>query len=233
MPNTLEFLLGFVEALGVAETPLDHLQSVLIYLLFKHAIPSHLDRVIHGAAAESAWGTDTHLLLGRSGTVRQNLLSMRTAHVALRTVGGLWPKALEVSEVVDTINRFGLPLSSPQNPLWAVGAYGDHEWVKGSYGVSDEDIIRPRYDSMQSFVHKPLNDVLSYYAFNFQVGTNVALWSKLAEGQHKIAYYPFANKDLLDFAFSIPWDLKLKKAYSAGEWTEPWNSGGNLKPPEN
>ena len=205
-----DFVVGVVEALAVAETPLDHLQSVLLHLLFQRAIPSRFDRLIHGAAAEAAWGTETHLMLSRSGTTRQHLLSMGPMHAALRVIGGLWPKAREVREMVDTIQRSGFPLSSPQNPLWKVGAYGDSDWVKKRYRVSDEDIVQARYSSMESFVNQPLNDVLSSYNFNFQVGTNIALWSKLAEGQHKILYYPFANKDLLDFAFSIPWNLKLR-----------------------
>ena len=212
VPNTHDFLAGVVEGLSNAETPLDHLQSVLLHLLFKHAIPRHLTRVIHGAVAEAAWGTETHMLLGRAGTPRQNLLSTGPALALLRLVGAFWPTALGVREGVETVRRLELPLSSALNPLWEVGAYGDSEWVQAHYQVSAEDIVRPRYDSLQSLAHLPMNDVLALYSFNFQVATNVALWSKLAEGQGKIAYYPFADRDLLDFAFSIPWDLKLKSA---------------------
>jgi len=202
--------MGVVEGLWNAETPLDHLQSVLLHLLFKHAIPKHLNRVLHGAVAEAAWGTETHMALGRAGTSRQNLLSTGPALAMLRMAGAFWPKALAVREGIETVKRLGLPLSSPQNPLWEVGAYGDREWVQARYRVSAEDIIRPRYDNLQSFVDRPMDDVLALYSFNFQVAANVALWSKLAEGQGKIAYYPFADRDLLDFAFSIPWKLKLK-----------------------
>jgi asparagine synthase (glutamine-hydrolysing) len=212
VPNSLDFVKGVVEGLWNAETPLDHLQSVLLHLLFKHAIPSHLNRVIHGAVAEAAWGTETHMTLGRAGTPRQELLSTGAALTMLRMVGAFWPKALAVREGVETVKRFGLPLSSPQHPLWGVGAYGDPDWVQAHYRVSAEDIIRPRYANLQSFVQRPIDDVLALYSFNCQVATNVALWSKLAEGHGKIAYYPFADRDLLDFAFSIPWKLKLRSA---------------------
>jgi asparagine synthetase B (glutamine-hydrolysing) len=212
LPNSLDFLLGFVEALWVAETPLDHLQSVLLHLLFKQGIPKHLDRVVHGAAAEVAWGTDAHMRLDRSGSLRQRFLSMEPALLALGVMGRLWPKALAVREEVETITRKRLPFADPQNPIWAIGAYGDPEWVQLHWQVSAGDIVRSRIDNLQAFAHRPLNHVLAQYIFNFQVSTNVALWSKLAEGQRKILYYPFASQDLLDFAFSLPWDLKLKSA---------------------
>jgi asparagine synthetase B (glutamine-hydrolysing) len=210
VPNTLDFVLGTIEALHIAETPLDHLQSVLLHLLFKHAIPTHLDRVIHGAAAESPWGTDAHLLFCRRSTLRQRLLSIEPLRLTLRMIGAFWPKALEVNGDVDTVNRLRLPLSNPQSALWAVGAYGDHEWVKSYCGVSDEDIIKHRYQSLRSLADRPLNDVLALYSLNFQVAANVALWSKLGEGHHKILYYPYASEQLINFAFSVPWRLKLK-----------------------
>ena len=212
VPNSLDFLKGVVEGLGNAETPLDHLQSVLLHLLFKYAIPKHLNHVIHGAVAEVAWGTETHLALGRAGTSRQNLLSTGPALAMLRMAGAFWPKALAIREGVETVQRLGLPLSSPQNPLWKIGAYGDREWVQARYRVSAEDVIRSRYDNLRSFADRPMEDVIALYSFNFQVAANIALWSKLAEGQGKIIYYPFADRDLLDFGFSIPWNLKLKSA---------------------
>ena len=42
------------------------------------------------------------------------------------------------------------------------------------------------------------------------VAITTTIWSKLAEEQRKILYYPFASQDTLDTAFSIPWEIKLK-----------------------
>ncbi len=41
-PTAGDFLTGFVEALAAAESPLHHLQSTLLYLLFKVPIPGPL-----------------------------------------------------------------------------------------------------------------------------------------------------------------------------------------------
>jgi asparagine synthetase B (glutamine-hydrolysing) len=210
IPNSRDYVVGFVEALDSAETSLNHLQSVLLHLVFKSAIPRELDRVVHGAVAETAWGTDMHLLLHRSHSPRQRLLSTEPFCMGLRVAGGLWARAAAASKDVANIKSLGLPLSSPLNPLWAVSSYGDREWVKRYCKVSDEDIIRARYDNLQWFADRPLNDILSLYSLHFDVTTNIALWSKLAEGQGKIAYYPFATQELLDFAFSIPWEVRLR-----------------------
>ena len=44
-PTAGDFLRGFIEAVATAEVPLDHLQSVLLHLLFKDGMPDRLDRI--------------------------------------------------------------------------------------------------------------------------------------------------------------------------------------------
>ncbi len=210
VPTSVDFLLGFVEALSIAEAPLSHLQSVLLHLTFKYAIPSRLDTIVCGQGADAAWGLAMHMLLRRSDSWRQLVLSREPFRTGLRMTGAFWPKALEVSKDVDTIRRLGLPLASPQCPVWALGAYGDSEWVKTHYGVSADDIIRNRYEGLQWAAHKTVNDIISLYSLSCDSAYTAAVWSKLGEGQGKIVYYPFVAKDLLDLAFSIPWDIKLR-----------------------
>jgi asparagine synthetase B (glutamine-hydrolysing) len=41
--------------------------------------------------------------------------------------------------------------------------------------------------------------------------TTQVIWSKLGESENKILYYPFTDIDVINYAFSIPWDVKLKK----------------------
>jgi hypothetical protein len=53
--------------------------------------------------------------------------------------------------------------------------------------------------------------VFVIYYLNFS-GTGAEVWSKLAEGQRKILYCRFEGKELLDAAFSIPWEIKFKSS---------------------
>jgi asparagine synthetase B (glutamine-hydrolysing) len=211
VPTSLDFLIGFVEALAIAEMPLHHLQSVLLHLLFKYAIPDHLDRILCGEGADSAWGSSLQRMLFRSEGLRQRVLCREPFYTGLRVVGRVWPKALDVSKDLNTIRCIGLPLSNPQFPVWTFDAYGDREWVKAHFRGSEEDLIRKRHEGLQWAAHRPLNDIIALYSLNYEVAYTTAVWSKLAEGQRKIVYYPFATKDLLDLAFSVPWDIKLRK----------------------
>ena len=57
---------------------------------------------------------------------------------------------------------------------------------------------------------RSFEDSFSTFALNFDVCTTSSVWFKLAEGQRKILYFPFASQLVLDAAFSIPWEIKLK-----------------------
>ncbi|GAG74769.1 unnamed protein product, partial [marine sediment metagenome] len=39
----------------------------------------------------------------------------------------------------------------------------------------------------------------------------LSIWTKIAEGNEKILYSPFYDSDVLDYVFSMPWKLKLKR----------------------
>ncbi len=63
---------------------------------------------------------------------------------------------------------------------------------------------------MQALAHRSFNDVLSLFSLNYDAATTATIWSKLAEAQRKILYNPFASREMLDAAFSVPWEVKLK-----------------------
>lgn len=60
-PTVADFVRGVVEALASAETPLCHLQSVLLHLLFKAGVPERLDTILCGEGVGAAFGLDTQL----------------------------------------------------------------------------------------------------------------------------------------------------------------------------
>ena len=50
-----------------------------------------------------------------------------------------------------------------------------------------------------------------YILHYWDVPVYQSVWSKLGESQGKILYWPYYNQKLLNYAYSIPWELKLKK----------------------
>jgi asparagine synthetase B (glutamine-hydrolysing) len=208
----------------VAETPLDHLQSVLLHLLFKHAIPGRIDRLLSGVSADTAFGGASQFQWSQPPSLGRRFFSLPPAHLALRLLGQRWTKAQQLSASITEMQGLGLPITDPQSPAWGVGAYGDFDWVQTHYGASREDVISFRRSLLRPYLDRPFDDVFVIYYLNFS-GTGAEVWSKLAEGQRKILYCPFESKEL-DAAFSIPWEIKFKnsriRSILSGEWGKNW-----------
>jgi asparagine synthetase B (glutamine-hydrolysing) len=209
-PTATDFLTGFVDALAAVESPLHHLQSVLLHLLFGSGMPERMDRIICGEAADSTFGTAMHFRLRLPHDLRGKIFSLPAFYAGLRAVGSYWQKAQDFSGVISQYRSIHLPITDPSNPLWSYAAFGDFEWIRTHYGVSREEIIAPRVEYFRQAGNLGFNHALSIYMLNFDVANTVAVWSKLAEGQRKILYFPFASAEVLDAAFSIPWETKLK-----------------------
>jgi asparagine synthase (glutamine-hydrolysing) len=209
-PTATDYLTGFIEALANAEAPLDHLQSVLLHLLFKDGVPDRVDQIICGEAADSCFGTPVHFILRQPPSFRGKFGSLPPIRAGLRALGSKWARARGFSEVLDQLNSLDRPVSDLSNPIWSYAVYGDFDWIKTHYGASREDIMAVRSEHLQRAERRPFNDMLSFYALNFDVTLTTGVWSKLAEGQRKILYFPFITPDLLNAAFSIPWEAKLK-----------------------
>jgi Asparagine synthase len=89
-------------------------------------------------------------------------------------------------------------------------SYGDYEWVENQYHSTRDDVTRARQEYFRWEDGESFGNALSEYDLECDMGPTMAIWSKLAEGQGRLVYYPFAKRELLDYALSIPWDVKLK-----------------------
>jgi asparagine synthetase B (glutamine-hydrolysing) len=63
--NNNEYLYGFLESISAAEEPIQHLQSVLIYLLLKNSIPDKRNIIISGSGADGLFGINLHHIINR------------------------------------------------------------------------------------------------------------------------------------------------------------------------
>jgi asparagine synthase (glutamine-hydrolysing) len=209
-PNVPDFVGGVVEALASAETPLSHLQSVLLHLLFKAGVPGRLDMMLCGEGADASFGQDAQFQL-HSPSLRQRVGSSLPVYAALRALGSRWTRAKNFGESVAQIRRLQLPLSDSLHPLWHLALFGDLEWIRTHYGASLEDVIASRRAQLQPFIDRPFDDVLPIYAFSHAgILSTTEIWSKLAEGQRKIIYYPYVTPEFLQAAFSIPWSTRMQ-----------------------
>ena len=208
-----EFLYGLLEAISTAEEPLHHLQSVMFHLLFKKGLSQDKDIVISGQGADGVFGLGLHNQIYNHGNnnVVYRLLSRDPLFSIVKAASRITGRG---SRFINIINR-NVPiykkLKDPSSVIYSLGNYGSEEWVCNYFNVRKKDIIKNRYESIKQFVHKSIYDVISMLDIIGDVSITQSIWSKLAEGNGKILYYPFNSSKLLNNAFSIEWETKLKQ----------------------
>jgi len=206
-----DYLLGFLEAISKAELPVHHLQSIPIYLLFKK-IPADKNIVVSGLGADDIFGTSTQYNLFR---VEKNIILKFLAKyhkfVFINYFSHLNNNINNYLTFLKNYQKINYQIADVNNILWSIGAYGSEEWAAQYFKIPKEDIIKYRYNQIKDYTNRSIYDIISILLFLGSATTTQAIWSKLGEGENKILYYPFSDVDLINYTFSIPWNIKLKK----------------------
>ncbi len=204
-PTTEEYLKGFLESIASAEEPLHHLQTILLHLLYKNAIPPSKNIILHGQGAGFAFGNVTDYLSNYE-KISSKLLSAKPIHAILSKTGQKTKTLVEKKREATT----KLPFSHPDNPLWHWHDFGDQKWVCRYFNTTEEKIIKSRVEFITKNNKHSIYDKWSLYSLIGDEDTTLPLWTKLGETQNKTLYAPFYDTTLLDNVFSIPWKLKLQ-----------------------
>jgi len=205
-----EYLLGVVESIFFAEEPVHHLQSVPLYLLFKHRIPTLVDIIICGEGADSIFGLELHSALYRGQNVLYKLLAKPPIIQILERVGPSLGIANQKISFLKELPKKEIPVSDPRSLIWSFGAYGSIDWAMKYFNVDMMGLIKSRYKMVKTVENRSFYDILSVLAVFGSTAITSSIWSKLAESQGKKLYYPFINQQFIDYGFSIGWDIKLK-----------------------
>lgn len=211
--NNTQYLYGFLESMVVAEEPLHHLQSVMLYLLFKNGLPQGEDIIVSGEGADSAFGLTLHNNIYKWNNHKSiyRLLSMEPLFSLIKTVPEIIGRGRGVIGRINLGDVIDKQLSDPQNIIYSSEKYGNSDWVCDYFNVREKDIIENKYKSIQGFKDYSIYDVLAMLTIVGSASLTSSIWSKLGEGCGKILYYPFYDKELLNNAFSIKWECKLKQ----------------------
>ena len=207
-----DYLQGFLEAIAKAEIPVHHLQSVPIYLLFKK-IPDANNIVISGLGADDIFGTITQYNqyhVERSFLFKLFVKYVKSQYIKylLRLINKDWHNYAMIQE---NYKRSILPITDTNNLIWSISAHGSEEWTTHHFNIAKEDVIKYRYNEIKKFNDRSIYDLISIWLFLGSASTTQAIWSKLGESENKILYYPYTHIDLINYVFSVPWDIKLKK----------------------
>jgi asparagine synthetase B (glutamine-hydrolysing) len=183
----------------------------LLYLLFKRGIPQDKDVVISGHGADVVWGLGLHNVIYRSNKILFKLLlnsPVKLLNFASRIAGRARAHFIATSLRWKTSKN--CPIQDPNHIVWSEAGQGAEDWACNYFKVTRYNIIEDRYNTIKPFEGRSLYDVISLYYFLGACACSSACWAKLGESQHKILYYPYNHPNLLNYAYSIPWDLKLE-----------------------
>jgi len=210
-PNSREYLSGLIEAISLAEEPVHHLQSVLLHLLWKNEIPKNEKIVLCGQGRGTTFGDNNFFYINENkDKVIFRLLSTKPSIHLLDIVSKLMGRGEELIDIMKKSNC-GYPLSNPENPIWSWMAHGSKNWVCNYFNVTEEDIVRERCNFINEFSNMSIYDIWSLYSLFGDEDVTLSILSKIGEGNKRIIYFPFYDLNLLDYVFSIPWSLKLRK----------------------
>jgi asparagine synthetase B (glutamine-hydrolysing) len=206
-----DYLHGFLEAIVAAEEPLHHLQSVLLYRLFRDGIPQSKTLVISGEGADSVFGSEfNHNLFRSRRGIRKILLSTPISNL-VELAGFVSPLAKRITANGKTLQKQDIPLSDPGNVIWSVGAYGSVDWTCSRFNTNKQDIIESRYSRLRSFENRSTYELASIVTLLASVWAAKGIWSKLGEYNRRILYYPYTAPEMLTFIYQIPWEIKLQR----------------------
>ncbi len=207
--TTQDYLQGFLEAISLAEEPLHHLQSVLLHLLFKKGIPKNKKIIIQGQGAGFSFGNFRGYLYWKDKKIIK-LLSKKPLKEILTRISRI---SRNGKGFINILNESTLkyPLSNPNNPIWSWHDFGSKNWVCNHFNVTEENIIEGRYNFVKKFDNRSVYDIWSLYSLLGDEDSTQPIWTKIGEGNKRIVYSPFYDLDVLNYVFSIPWTLKLRR----------------------
>lgn len=209
-PSSDEFLTGFLEAIFNTEEPIHHLQSVLVHLLWKNKIPKEQKIILCGQGAGSTFGNNEIFYFNeKRKKLLYQLLMTRLSVSILTSISKLMERGNEIVNAIGKLQN-NYPLDHSENPIWSWMDFGSWDWARNYFNVTKEQIINNRYKFIKQLSQMSMYDTWSRYSLYSDEDVTLAIWSKIGEGNKKIIYFPYYDRDVLNYTFSIPWKLKLR-----------------------
>lgn len=203
-----EYLSGLVESIYLAEEPVHHLQSVMLYLLFTRHARGRYDLLVCGEGADGLFGNDLHSLLYR----RRRLLAVVKALRANSACRWLTQRfRLRDYRWQLVASDYGVDVGSNHHVLWSLGRYGDPALAKKHFGTDDEAILGSHKALVQHYEDYGLLDQTTITSLLCEGFVSMYVWSKLAESQGIVVVYPFPATSVVDYVTSVPWPVKLRE----------------------
>lgn len=215
-----EYLENLIDMIAEGESLVTYyLQTPLHCTLLMNA-PENEEIIVLGEGADTLFGQSTHHILhnlmGTTGSgstnehlrvwafrLSKNPFLRRILQILLKLAGR------EASELVLATARTDESLDDPNHFLWQNGILTDREWVANKFQISLKEIISERKKGLETFSDNSLYDLVSMSTFQGYEGLSVL--SKIGEKHGRKVFYPYLNDLMVEYAFKLPWEFKLKE----------------------
>ena len=203
-PTAEDYLAGVIESIAAAEEPVNHLQSVLLYLISKNFASQQADVLLNGNLADAMFGADVQLACWKH---RRAIAFLRTLGISallrkLYRLSGLRDRRLHFLSA-----DFQQKATSSRHLLWGIGSYGDITLVKQLFGGTDESILGPRIAMMAHYERHSLSDKVTILG----ILSLTPIWSRMAESGGNANAFPFATGRVINTVMPIPWKTKVSE----------------------
>jgi len=202
------YLAGMVESVAAAEEPLHHLQSVMLYLLFKNHKFGDGRMLLCGEGADGLFGNDAHIKAFKFRHVTAVLRATRLGHLFRWSFELLRIRSYRWRYFT---HHFGKNIKSSSYMLWDLGQYTSPQLVKDLFGSPPASVYESRANLVRSYTSDNLLDQITILSILGEGHVTMSVWSRLAESQGYPVYYPFTEPELIEYLFSLPWSLKLNE----------------------
>jgi asparagine synthetase B (glutamine-hydrolysing) len=218
-PTAADYARAVVDSIAAAEMPVYHLQSVLLYLLFRDALPREASLVVTGEGAGTLFGStglatifrqERSLFAFRENRTLYGLLSSPPALLALRCLYALTGRGWAGQRTLNPESPRNLPLGNPDQLLWSAQRFGNQEWACRYFGVKPADVIAARCAALRGFEGRSFYDLWVIHELLSGAADTMSIWSKLAEFSGKTLYAPFLAAEVMDLTWAASWPMRLE-----------------------
>ncbi|MEE8575855.1 MAG: asparagine synthase C-terminal domain-containing protein, partial [candidate division Zixibacteria bacterium] len=207
--SSIGYLTGLVESIAAAEGPLHHLQSVMLYKLFKDHSGNYGHTFLSGEAADGLFGNDDHLRVYKHRALIK-LAQLTGLGTPYRTVCDML--GIKSSRFRFFGQQFGRNTTSRYHLLNSLGRYTNPALVEKLFANPLAASRSHRAQLIDDYQSEPLLDRITMMSLLGEAHITMATWSKLAESQGYTVYYPFTEPDLISHILSIPWSYKTRES---------------------
>jgi asparagine synthase (glutamine-hydrolysing) len=203
--NARRYLSSIVRAVGVAETPLDHLQSALLFDLFDHFRDSGTDLYLSGHFADKLFATDIQYAFARWQKIAPLLRSVGLEG----PVKGLLRKLPGLPYSIKSMAQdFSADSSNPHSYLWAMREFSSMETVCTTMKTDRHGVMRSREELLTEHSNLAFPDLVPMID---AATSSIYSWSMLSESCGARFGSPFASIELSNYLMALPWNVQYRK----------------------